>query len=127
MSNSCNPYRDLLKIAAKVRKEGLLKAFKTDLLTHDKKSLKGYCGPYLWGVRAGGTHLTTPKSACYWRESKGAWDAYTRGEYGKAKVYYSPGNGQPPRRVMRGVPGQIADKWERACKQRFDPWTGKPR
>lgn len=126
MANTCNPYRDLLRLAARARKRGLLKSFRGDLIKHDKRSLKGYCGPYLWGVREGGTHLLTPVGACYWRNNKEAWDATTRGEHGRAEVYYSPGDGRAPKRVSGGVPGRIADRWERACKVRFDPWTGRP-
>lgn len=120
----CNPYKDLLRITAKARKEGLLKSYQGDLIRHDKKALKNHCGPYLWALRKDGTHLLTPDGACSWTNNKGAWDAMSRGEYGTARIYYSV-DGRAPRKVSGSIPGKVAARWERACTKRFDPWTGK--
>jgi len=123
---SCSAFRDVLRIAAGLRREGFLQRFTGDLVRHDKRSLKGYCGPYLWAIRESGTHLLTPEYACVGTNHRGAWNSIATGNLGKAKVFYSPGNGRRPRAVGQNVAVALATKWERACTQRFDPWTGKP-
>lgn len=122
----CTPYRDLVTIAAKLRKQGYLRSFRTDLIKHDKAALKGYCGPYLWAIRDHGTHLATPKSVCYWKNNKAAWDNMTSGRtFGPTlRIYYSK-HGEAPRPVSGAVPGRVAAGWEKACAHHFDPWTGK--
>jgi len=123
---TCNPYRDVLRIAWKLRKAGYLKSFKGDLVRHDKRALKGHCGPYVWAIREGGTHLATPESVCYWKNNRKAWDNIASGRtFGGSKIFFSPGNGKPPRPVGGTAPGKIVDKWERSCQHTYDPWTGK--
>lgn len=126
MPAACSPFRDVLRIAAGLRREGFLKHYKGDLVRHDKRGLKNYCGPYLWAIREGGTHLLTPEFACVGTNHGGAWDHIAKDYYGKAQVFFSPGGGKRPRRVNRNVAVSVATKWERGCKQRYDLWTGKP-
>jgi hypothetical protein len=127
MAAACNAYRDVLRIAAGLRREGFLKHYKGDLVRHDKRSLRDHCGPYLWAIRESGTHVLTPQMACIGTNHRGAWDHIAADYYGKAQVFFSTGNGRRPRRVKNPkIPGAIAGKWDRACTQRYDLWTGKP-
>ena len=125
MPAKCDAYRDVLRLTAKARKAGMLQHHKGDLIRHDKRDLKGYCGPYLWAVRESGTHLLTPEGACHGINHSKAWEAIARGEVGRAQIYYSK-DGRQPRRVSGSVPKQLAAKWERACKHRYNLWTGEP-
>lgn len=122
MATAC--YRDLLTIAANLRKQGYLRSFKGDLVRHDKARFKNYCGPYLWAIREGGTHLLTPEGACFGKNHGGAWDSLASGQvFGseKTKIFYSADGGKP-RPVKGAVPGAIARKWETACKAPKSMW-----
>ncbi len=114
MAQKCDAYRELLRITAGLRKKGFLKRFRTDLIKHDKRALRGYCGPYMWAVREGGTHLITPEIACYGTHHGAVWRGIAKGDYGKARVFYSP-KGASPKRLSGATVGQVADRWERAC------------
>lgn len=121
-----NAYRDVLKLAARARREGFLRAYRTDLIKHDKALLQNYTGPWLWAIREHGTHTLTPAVACYGENHAGMWQKVTENYYGRAKVYYGTGKSAPRRVSTPHEARAIAERWERACKQRFSPWTGKP-
>lgn len=126
MAAKCAIYKNLLRIAGKLRPQGYLRHFQGDLIKHDKRALKNYCGPYLWAITGSSTHLLTPEGACVGKNHSGAWKALSKGEISTpSRVYYSSDGTQPPKRVSGAIPGQIAQKWERACTVRFDPWTGR--
>jgi hypothetical protein len=123
MAEKCAIYRDLLHITGKLRSQGYLRSYQGDLVRHDKATLKGYCGPYLWAITKSSTHLLTPKWACYGENHKGMWDSLADGRaYAGAKIYHSPDGTKAPQRVKGSVPGMIARKWEKACTKRYSMW-----
>jgi hypothetical protein len=119
---STDDYRNLLRITVRLRKDGYLKRFKTDLIEHDKRVLKQSSGPFLWAIREGGTHLLTPEGACYGYHHDKAWKGMksTFGE--KVKIYYASASGKQPRAISASTAGKIAGKWERSCKVRRSLW-----
>lgn len=125
---SIEDYRNLLRITARLRKQGFLKSFKTDLTKHDKAALRDSAGPYLWAIRESGTHLLTPEGACYGINHDKAWDQMRRLFGEKLKVYYASRSGLKPRAISTSAAAKIAGKWERECRQagkRRDLWTGE--
>ncbi len=116
MPEKCDAYRDLLRITAGLRKKGFLKRFRTDLIKHDKRALRGYCGPYLWAVGESMTYLSTPESVCRGTGHVPAWQDIAKGGFGKMKVYYSV-KGGVPKRLGGAAVGQIAQRWVNACRR----------
>lgn len=119
-SGKCEIYKDLLRIAAAARREGFLRRFQGDLIRHDKRELKNYCGPYMWAVAKDATYLVTPDHLCgpYDRTNYGgAWSSIAKGVQGKVKIFYSP-DGRKPRQVKGAVPAQVIKKWLKTCPVR---------
>jgi len=119
-------YRQLVRIAAELRPQGFLRAYKNDLVEWDKKALKDHQGPYLWAIRENGTHLLTPEGACYGINHGKAWRNLPRTFSGPLRVYFSRGGGARPKAISVEAAGKVAQKWEDKCKVRRSLWTGEP-
>jgi hypothetical protein len=120
---SCNIYRDLLAVAAKLRRKGYLRRFQGDLIRHDKRDLRGYCGPYLWAIRGGGTHLLTPERMCAHGGDKSfkeiaAGKMYPKSVFGTDNLVFFSKNGEKPHQVRNPqTVANIIDGWRRRyCK-----------